>query len=131
MKRVFAVVFALGMVLSFAHCKKDDDNGNGNQNPMGKFHLLYDKWWYNESQFRGDHYFTPVDSVAGELEWVHHNQMVSKGNYQWYPTGDSMGVIIPGYAPLTFFFDYVQEDKMAYRPANEPENQYIFTTTKP
>jgi hypothetical protein len=85
MKRVFAVVFALGMVLSFAHCKKDNDDTK-KENPLGQYHELYKKWWYNQAQFRGDHFFTPTDSTQGSLEWIHINQTVFNGTYQWYPS---------------------------------------------
>ncbi len=132
MKRGFILMFVVGMLIAFAHCKKDDNGDNGGQqHPMGQYHELYSKWWYNQAQFRGDHFFTPTDSVTGELEWIHHNQMVNNGIYHWYNTGDSMLVEIPGYPPLVFYFKYITEDSMAYAPNNEPENIYRFTTTEP
>ncbi len=133
MKRTVLFLLAVGLITSFTFCgkDKDDDDNNDPPNPMGQYHLLYNKWWYNHEQFRGDHYFTPSDSMTGAIKWIHYNQMVTDGTYQWYPQGDSMLISIPQFDPICFHFEYITKDTMGYRPANELLNLYKFNTTKP
>jgi hypothetical protein len=132
MKKMIVFALAGAFLLSFAHCGKDDKDVD-KPNPLGKNYGLYDKWWYNQGQNRGDHLFKANDSTGGEFEWIHPNLMTSKGTYQWYPTGDSMLVTITGYEPLSFAFQFVTLDSMGYIPGNEANlgNVYRFKTTKP
>jgi hypothetical protein len=130
MKKSVLFLLALGLIATFTFCGKDNDDTK--PDPMGRYHKLYGKWWYNDpAQHRGDHLFTATDSMMGAMEWKHVNQMVNHATYQWFPTGDSMLITIPQYDPLAFYFEYITDDSMGYRPGNELHNLYRFYTTKP
>lgn len=122
-----------GLILSFATCDKDKDNGDNGEDmtKYGRYYKLYKKKWYNlYGQARGDHYFNPTDSVKGTFQVEHPYLPDYSGNYQWYPSGDSMLVEIDG-AYNTYTFNEILDAEMNYSPANEPNNVYYFSTDEP
>ena len=140
MKKLFAVLIALGMVVSFANCNKekdDDNNNNVKPDPQGRYHHLYNKKWYNNpDDSRGEHVFTPTDnkdSTKGRMEWVYFNGMVGQGDYHWYPSGDSLLLTMDGFASFALYFQYLTADSMGYIPSNEVQhgNLYKFSLKKP
>ncbi|HRZ43265.1 MAG TPA: hypothetical protein P5228_11245 [Bacteroidales bacterium] len=128
MKKMIWMFLVLGSLAVFTTCKKDDDTTTND--PLGRYHLLYKKMWYNQNQSRGDHYFTPNDSTTGTFTVDHPFMPDYSGTYQWYPSGDSMMVDISG-TILSYKFKKIEEHFMSYAPSNEPENVYTFQDTKP
>lgn len=134
MKKALLILMTLGLLISFSNCDKDkddDNNNNNNQTQNGRYYKLYNKWWYNlYGQARGDHYFKNTDSIKGTFEVTHPTLPDYNGNYQWYPSGDSMLIEVNG-AYNVYFFNFIGDDEMNYSPANEPNNVYYFADTKP
>jgi hypothetical protein len=129
MKKTALFLIAIGLIATFTFCNKDDDD-NKPGDPLGQYSKLYNKWWYNLGESRGDHYFHPTDSTTGWFEVDHPFMPDYTGTYQWYPSGDSMFVDING-TPLSYSFKDISDHTMSYAPSNEPLNVYHFQDTKP
>lgn len=131
LKKTGAFFLIISLIVSFTFCSKDEDDRDPMEIEYGRYYKLYNKMWYNlEGQQRGDHYFKPTDSIKGTFEVDHPYMPDYTGDYQWYPTGDSMLVKI-GNTFLAFYFKDISDHTMSYAPSNEPENIYLFADTKP
>ncbi|MDT8309635.1 MAG: hypothetical protein RQ866_08890 [Bacteroidales bacterium] len=122
-KNTMLIALTVLLILPAISCKKDDDNNT--DDPQD---ILLDKWWYNQGEGRGDHYF----KSDGTFEVVDVNNIPGfnyDGTWEWYPSGDSM-LIETNSAQLRWLFKEIAETDMSYAPSNEPNNIYHFKTTK-